>query len=81
MVKISHIFVANLGNSPAITCDLRLDLKNFSSLLSRPRIDQRFPGISGLACFLPLRCIALIGTKIMYKIYTNTLRARSGEVA
>ena len=41
MAKILHLIVANLGNSLAITCALRLDLKNFISSLTQPRINQR----------------------------------------
>ena len=41
MAKITHLCVANLGNSLAITCDLRLDLHTLSHQFTRPRIDQR----------------------------------------
>ncbi len=41
MAKISQRCVANLGNSPAITGDLRLALKNFFSPSTQPRMNQR----------------------------------------
>jgi hypothetical protein len=50
MAKIAHLCVANLGNSLAITCDLRLDLHNFISSSTRPRIDQRLLKIIGEEC-------------------------------
>jgi len=40
--KISNCFVANLGNSPAITCNLRLAFEYFDSHITSPRINQRF---------------------------------------
>gem|GEM_PF-4327221 len=42
MVKIPHLYVANPGNSLAISYDWRLDLKDFTSSSSRPGINQRF---------------------------------------
>jgi len=42
--KIANCCVANLGNSGAIACDLRLTLGDFESRTRSPRIDQRFPG-------------------------------------
>ncbi len=38
--KIRHARVANLGNSPAITGDLRLGLTNFGSQSLSPRINR-----------------------------------------
>ena len=40
MVKISPLYVANPGNSLAITCDGRLDLKDVTSSSTRPGINQ-----------------------------------------
>ncbi len=42
MAKIFQLYVTNLGNSPAITRNLCLDLKNFISSSTQPRINQRF---------------------------------------
>ena len=44
--KIANCCVPNLGNSPAITCDLRLALGNFESHISSSRINQRFLNMS-----------------------------------
>ena len=40
--KITSCCVANLGNSLAITCDLRLALGDFEFNIRSPRINQRF---------------------------------------
>ena len=40
--KIANCCVANLGNSLAIICDLRLALGNFESHIRSSRINQRF---------------------------------------
>ena len=39
--KITNCCVANLGNSLAITCDLRLALGAFESHIRSPRTDQK----------------------------------------
>jgi hypothetical protein len=56
MAKIAHLCVANLGNSLAITCDLRLDLHNFISSSTRPRIDQRLLKAIAIARVIALNC-------------------------
>ena len=40
--KITNCCVANLGNSLAITCDLRLALGDLASHIHSPRINQSF---------------------------------------
>ena len=40
--KIINCCVANLGNSLAITCDLRLTLGDFESHIRSPGINHRF---------------------------------------
>ncbi len=47
MAKIFQLCVANLGNSRAISGDLRLDLKNFFPPLTQPRINQRLLSLNG----------------------------------
>ena len=40
--EIAHCCVANLGNSPAITCDLCLAFGDFESHIHSTRLNQRF---------------------------------------
>jgi len=40
--KTTNCCVANLGNSLAVTCDLRLALGAFESYIRTPRTDQKF---------------------------------------
>jgi hypothetical protein len=40
--EISRFGVANLANSPAITCDMRLEPENFCSQFDSLRFIQRF---------------------------------------
>ncbi len=41
MAKIIHFCVTNFDNSPAIACNLHLDLEDFISPSIQPRINQR----------------------------------------
>jgi len=60
--KITNYCVANLGNSPAITCDLRLALGNFESHIRSSRINQRFLNIAAGMPHLPHNFLRVSGT-------------------
>ena len=76
MAKIAQLCVANLGNSLAITCDLRLDLRNFISSSTRPRIDQRLlKGLLRRHRNNPLAITGFFDNPIGFKMFDQVHRA------
>ena len=65
MAKIFQLCVTNFGNSPAITRNLCLDLKNFISSSIQPRINQGF--------LRQTKYISFIVITISYYYYSHTI--------